>query len=61
MKQLKKQNIVFIFLLIVISVFGNFKDMSDRETSQSQKNILKKNWKASKTRSNLQLLIVKQG
>lgn len=42
MKQLKKQNIVFIFLLIVISVFGigacgNSKDMSDKETSQTQK------------------------
>lgn len=42
MKELKKQNIVFIFLLIVISVFGigacgNSKDMSDKETSQTQK------------------------
>ena len=42
MKQLKKQNIVFIFLLVVISVFGigacgNSKDMSDKETSQTQK------------------------
>lgn len=42
MKQLKKQNVVFIFLLVVISVFGigacgNSKDMSDKETSQTQK------------------------